>query len=95
MSGTVVLSSIKRSGLSTVVGLLACQADSYLKSFKTTVVACDKIPEKVETKDSKKKNGAKGDAFPAFSGYELELEDTILFPEGRLFFMKCCCNNAN
>lgn len=45
----------------TLVGALACQKDSYLKSFTTSVLQCIPI-----------KNGK----------YEVELEDTILFPEG-------------
>ncbi|KAH3676803.1 hypothetical protein OGATHE_001293 [Ogataea polymorpha] len=43
-----------------IIGALACQKDSYLKSLTTTVIACHK----------------KG------SKYEVELEDTVLFPEG-------------
>jgi misacylated tRNA(Ala) deacylase len=37
-----VLSSVRRSGASTIVGLLACQADPYLQTLKTKVVACQK-----------------------------------------------------
>jgi hypothetical protein len=61
MSATVV----KRSGISTIVGLLACQTDSYMKTIRTTVVSCEKP--------------VKGD------GYEVELKDTVLFPEGKPF----------
>ncbi|EJS41970.1 YNL040W [Saccharomyces arboricola H-6] len=50
-----------------MVGALACQRDSFLfDRFKTLVVSCE--PKK--DKDSITK------------GYEIELQDTILFPEG-------------
>ncbi|ANB12746.1 putative alanine--tRNA ligase [Sugiyamaella lignohabitans] len=61
MSATI-LSKTKRSGASTIVGLLACQADSYLQSLKTRVVSCNKADKDL--------------------GYEVEFENTVLFPEG-------------
>lgn len=51
---------------STIVGLLTCQNEPYLKAFSTRVVGCKEVPKT-------KKTPAK---------YEVELEDTILFPEG-------------
>ncbi|XP_054156494.1 alanyl-tRNA editing protein Aarsd1-B-like isoform X2 [Oppia nitens] len=48
--------------------LFKCQSDSYLKEFKTRVKSC-------KSNESKNK-GIKQ------SGYEVILEDTILFPEG-------------
>jgi misacylated tRNA(Ala) deacylase len=44
--------------------VFACQKDSFLQEFKTTVVSCEST--KVGDKD----------------GFEVILEDTILFPEG-------------
>lgn len=61
-----VLSSAKRSGVSTIVGLLACQKDPYLQTLKTKVLSCEQVTDK---------SGA-------VKGYEVELEDTVLFPEG-------------
>lgn len=51
---------------STIVGLLSCQNEPYLKTLTTRVVGCTEIPKT-------KKTPAK---------YEIELEDTVLFPEG-------------
>lgn len=70
---TKVVSNIQRSGMSTMVGILACQNDSYLKSLATNVVACNKIP----TERSKKEK-----SLSDWNGYEIEFKDTILFPEG-------------
>lgn len=64
---TTVLSGAARSGVSTIVGLLACQRDPYLRSLKTQVVGCEKVLDK-KSKE--------------ITGYELELKDTVLFPEG-------------
>ncbi|KAA8916933.1 hypothetical protein TRICI_000900 [Trichomonascus ciferrii] len=64
---SVVLSGAARSGSSTIVGLLACQREPYLKSLKTHVVGCEKLLDKKKQE---------------VVGYELELKDTILFPEG-------------
>lgn len=53
----------------TYVGSLACQRDSHLlEGFKTTVVSS----EPISSKNGKKKSPT----------YHLELQDTILFPEG-------------
>lgn len=60
MSTTTTLNRFL-GGKSTIVGLLACQINSYQKSIDTTVVSCTPTPKKQ---------------------YELELEDTVLFPEG-------------
>jgi misacylated tRNA(Ala) deacylase len=51
---------------STIVGLLTCQNEPYLKALTTRVIGCEEVPKT-------KKTPAK---------YEVELEDTILFPEG-------------
>lgn len=49
-----------------------CQEDSFLKEFTSKVVSCNKADFEVII-DGKKNN---------ISGYEVILEDTILFPEG-------------
>lgn len=70
----------------TIVGALACQRDSYLKTLKTTVLNCTPIENKVDKKKSKTKGKDKKQETvePQINKqlYELELEDTILFPEG-------------
>ncbi|KAI5961448.1 uncharacterized protein KGF55_004071 [Candida pseudojiufengensis] len=52
---------------STIVGALACQKDSFLRSLETQVVSCKKF--------TPKKNEPSG-------LYQVELVDTCLFPEG-------------
>ncbi|KAJ1914619.1 hypothetical protein H4219_004705 [Mycoemilia scoparia] len=49
--------------LTTPVGLLACQKDTYLNVLDTTVIACSEKPN-------------------SHGQYEVELADTVLFPEG-------------
>lgn len=64
-----------------VVGALQCQKNSFLKEFSTTVVSCtEDKPEPVAPKGKKSK--AKEPATPAAPKYAVELQDTILFPEG-------------
>ncbi|KAK7206995.1 Threonyl/alanyl tRNA synthetase [Myxozyma melibiosi] len=69
---------------STVVGALACQVDSYLKSFDTTVVSCREVERAPAKTNGKAKGKAKKEAVEEEKPveYELELKDTILFPEG-------------
>ncbi|GMM27920.1 putative alanine--tRNA ligase [Martiniozyma asiatica (nom. inval.)] len=62
----------------TLVGALACQKDAYLKSFSSTVLTCTEIPAPPA---SKKKKGAAAPPDPTPT-YKIELQDTILFPEG-------------
>lgn len=53
----------------TVVGALACQRNSFLfDGFNTQVLSCNEIKSKSKSKET--------------PGYEVELKDTILFPEG-------------
>ncbi|KAG0432928.1 hypothetical protein HPB47_020390 [Ixodes persulcatus] len=52
--------------------IFACQKDSYLQHLKTKVVKCDAAFLEVLTNGKKEKQ----------AGYELVLEDTVLFPEG-------------
>lgn len=68
----------------TIVGALACQQDSYLRTFQTTVLNCTPLdPKKDVHKAKKSKESANGSAtIGEVPLYELELEDTILFPEG-------------
>lgn len=52
--------------------VFACQEDSFLKQYETKVVSCEKADLKTTLKGSKK----------TIKGYEVILENTILFPEG-------------
>ena len=76
----------KMSRGGTVVGALACQRDSYLRTLTTTVLRCTPIEAKTEEpkkgKKGKKAAVAPSVAEPAKLLYEVELEDTVLFPEG-------------
>ncbi|VEU23201.1 DEKNAAC104304 [Brettanomyces naardenensis] len=70
-----------------VVGALACQRDSYLKKFASTVISCTEYIPPKETGGKKSKKGKKAkkeeqDKAVPQKLYEVELEDTILFPEG-------------
>lgn len=70
-----------RGSTSTVVGLLACQQDSYLTKLRSKVVSCSEyVPPAPAANEKKKKKGSA--PAPAKKQYEVELEDTVLFPEG-------------
>lgn len=59
---------------STIVGALACQKSPYLRQLTTKVVGCTEHTKTKKDGPAFFKNGEKY--------YEVELEDTILFPEG-------------
>ncbi|GBL47806.1 hypothetical protein ACI3L0_002011 [Candidozyma auris] len=68
---------------STVVGALACQRNSFLKSLEARVVSCKPYEPIMSAKDKQNKNKKK--EVPKKEEQELyavELEDTALFPEG-------------
>lgn len=68
---------------STIVGALACQRNSFLKSFQTLVVSCKDYEPIMTSKDKQNKNKSKpAKPEPQEKLYAVELEDTILFPEG-------------
>ncbi|ODQ63402.1 ThrRS/AlaRS common domain-containing protein [Nadsonia fulvescens var. elongata DSM 6958] len=62
---------------SAIVGALACQKDSYLKTLTTKVVSCVALTVPKPSKSKSK-------VIPPVETprYEVEFEDTILFPEG-------------
>ncbi|KAM0791549.1 hypothetical protein ACM66B_005997 [Microbotryomycetes sp. NB124-2] len=73
------------------VGLLACQRDPLLTELVTKVVRCAKRQaapaSTAASKQSKGKNKSSGAATPTsqqgpVEEWEIELEDTVLFPEG-------------
>ncbi|ODQ51934.1 ThrRS/AlaRS common domain-containing protein [Saitoella complicata NRRL Y-17804] len=61
------------------VGELACQKDSYLKSIVTKVVRCEKVVPAAT--NGKKKKGAAPESEKK-DAWEVELLDTVIFPEG-------------
>jgi len=78
-----------------IVGLLACQRDPYLRELKgVEVVAARKAVQEQDKTRSKKK--PKGDVKQDQAGtandgeiWEVELKDTVLFPEGKLQDLAC------
>jgi misacylated tRNA(Ala) deacylase len=74
-----------------VVGELACQRDSYLRTIDTVVVACretvNKTKEKVlnTTKGPKNPKSSKHEQSKSQQLWEIEFADSVLFPEGMLF----------
>lgn len=65
-----------------IVGALACQKNSFLKSLLTTVVSCKEYQPILSSKDKQNQNMKAELAEKAKGLYAVELEDTILFPEG-------------
>lgn len=63
----------------TIVGALACQKNSFLKTLKTVVLSCKEYTEPIAS--SKDKQGKKRDA-PKEKLFAVEFQDTVLFPEG-------------
>lgn len=79
-------SEVKRYNMptatSTIVGALACQKNSFLKSFQTSVISCiEYCPQTAKDKQNKDKKNGNEDIVDA-KLYAIELDDTILFPEG-------------
>ena len=67
-----------------VVGALACQRDSYLRTIDAKVVVCDKA-EKLNTKGIKnqKPKATNGDSDDSQQDlWLIEFSDSVLFPEG-------------
>ncbi|ODV78263.1 alanyl-tRNA synthetase [Suhomyces tanzawaensis NRRL Y-17324] len=68
---------------STVVGALACQKNSFLKTFQTSVVSSREYVPLETSRDKQNKNQKKKKVeTPHQVKYAVELKDTILFPEG-------------
>ena len=73
--------------MSSIVGNLACQRDSYLKRLETVVISC--VPKEYSEKKPKEKrkptSSGEGNTETINSRlYEIEFQDTVLFPEGEL-----------
>lgn len=73
---------------STIVGALACQKNSFLKTLQTVVVSCiDYVPQLTakdkQNKNKKvKQNESVVEKSESNKEYAIELEDSVLFPEG-------------
>jgi misacylated tRNA(Ala) deacylase len=68
-----------------VVGALACQQDSYLRTLKTRVVSCVKPPPPASNpKAAKAKSAANKTSETAATEetWMIECEDSVVFPEG-------------
>jgi hypothetical protein len=63
------------------VGILACQRDPLLSTLETTVTRCDKLAPLIAKGKGKKGDAVKVEEAPA-DEWEVELLDTVLFPEG-------------
>lgn len=63
----------------TIVGALACQKNSFLKTLKTVVLSCKEYTEPIAS--SKDKQGKKRET-PREKLFAVEFQDTVLFPEG-------------
>ncbi|CAH6719443.1 putative alanyl-tRNA editing protein alaX [[Candida] jaroonii] len=67
--------------MSTIVGALACQKDSFLKTLTTTVISCAEHKGHITPKDKQNKSKKSQDKKQE-SRYAIELGDTVIFPEG-------------
>ena len=66
---------------SRVVGDLACQRDSYLRTIDSEVISCvEWSPPKTNGSKKSSKNGASANEPEKF--YLIEFQDSVLFPEG-------------
>ncbi len=82
MNTTTLFSNIVKMGADltpAVVGALQCQKNSFLKEFSTTVISCTEEKPEPVAKGKKSKSKDQAVATPKFA---VELQDTILFPEG-------------
>ncbi|KAF8760191.1 actin family [Rhizoctonia solani] len=66
---------------------VSCQQNSYLNELQTKVVSCVEVTSsKADTKRTKKNKEKESQAHPALNGektlWEIECEDSVLFPEG-------------
>jgi misacylated tRNA(Ala) deacylase len=78
-----------------VVGDLACQRDSYLRTLNTVVVSCVELSREkaVRERTSEPKgnsvkdveNASKTDVEEGSKLWEIEFADSVLFPEGMSF----------
>lgn len=70
------------SASSAIVGALACQKNSFLRTLQTTVLSSQEYKPLLTARDKQNKNLKKAPLAPETTQYAIELEDTVLFPEG-------------
>lgn len=74
-----VTESTKRSE---VVGALACQRNSYLKTLEAEVISCEKRPPPVAKKNGGKDKSKESNGVDKSDMWLIEFDDSVLFPEG-------------
>lgn len=74
-----------------IVGELACQRDSYLRTLDSVVISCVEVSQQKPNdtapvmKDKKTKNRTSNDEITEGQRmWEIEFSDSVLFPEGTL-----------
>ncbi|KAJ0338046.1 hypothetical protein COL922a_006059 [Colletotrichum nupharicola] len=65
-----------------VVGALACQRNSYLKTLEAEVISCEKRPPPVAKKNGGKDKSKESNGVDESEMWLIELDDSVLFPEG-------------
>ncbi|KAK2039205.1 threonyl and alanyl tRNA synthetase second additional domain-containing protein [Colletotrichum somersetense] len=75
--------AVTESTRAQVVGALACQRSSYLRTLEAEVISCEKRPPPTARKNGNKDKSA-GDAVNGSSSetWLVEFADSVLFPEG-------------
>lgn len=82
--------TVDRAPRTRIVGELACQRDSYLRTLDTVVLSCVEVsPQKPNDaasvmKDKKTKNSrtSNDEITKSPKTWEIEFADSVLFPEG-------------
>ncbi|KAH6995116.1 threonyl and alanyl tRNA synthetase second additional domain-containing protein [Ilyonectria destructans] len=68
---------------SQMVGALACQKDSYLRTIEAEVISCVKFsPPKDKSSQKKKKSSSDASSLNNTDSWLVEFSDSVLFPEG-------------
>ncbi|KAK2732596.1 alanyl-trna synthetase domain-containing protein [Colletotrichum kahawae] len=65
-----------------VVGALACQRNSYLKTLEAEVISCEKRPPPVAKKNGGKDKSKESNGVDKSEMWLIEFDDSVLFPEG-------------
>ncbi|KAJ0277040.1 hypothetical protein CBS470a_010479 [Colletotrichum nupharicola] len=65
-----------------VVGALACQQNSYLKTLEAEVISCEKRPPPVAKKNGGKDKSKESNGVDRSEMWLIEFDDSVLFPEG-------------
>ncbi|RLV94744.1 putative alanyl-tRNA editing protein alaX [Spathaspora sp. JA1] len=79
---TVRGSEARETMTTAIVGALACQKNSFLKVFNTTVISSFEFVPPATPRDKQNKNKKSSTPEVKQIEYGVELKDTILFPEG-------------